>query len=243
VTAYHVVSRQIQKQQDTALVANLKELADELRQAKQELFSIYLKASSILKGGETGTTAVSGEEADPTAAVGTLLEEAAAADAAAEAKRGTGDTEDKLFLDALNDMRRPPSEPEVAPELKVADPKAERMRLRLLAGTAVVMFALCASVWILMASGQATEPEVPTAELPAALAPSRAVIVGPMLYAQVNSWVWDEMTDPQREAHVSEIGESARERGCETVYLTDEKHRDLAQWTAGEGVSLAEAQP
>jgi hypothetical protein len=245
VTAYQVVSDHIQRQQDAALTADIQALADELRRAKQGLFSNYLKVSSIIKGG--GADSAAGGTAEgagtTTIAVGDLLQEAVAADAAAEAQRGKEVTKEKVYLDALNEMRKDSSEPAVAPELVISDPKRERSRLIILSAAAVVMLAACVSVYILTAPGKSADPELSVADLPSALAPSRAVAVGPMLYAQVNSWIWDDMTKPQREARVNEIADSARARGYETVYLTDEKNRDLARWTAGEGITLAKSKP
>jgi hypothetical protein len=230
VTAYQVVSERLQQQQDTALVADLRDMADELRRAKQGLFSCYLKVSSVLKAGASGTDAPGVER---------LLDACAAADVTAEAERGRRVTREELYLDALNDVRKPAAEP--APELELTDPRTEKLRRTVLTVAAVVAGVLCVLAYVFLLPGGAANLELSPSELPPRLVPTRVVAIGSMLYAQVNSWIWEDLDDAQRVQRINEIGDSARMRGYETVYVTDENNRDLARWTVEEGAVLAGA--
>lgn len=235
-SAYHFLSERLQHQQDTALIAGLRGLADELRGAKQSLFSAYLKLSPILNRGAT-------RRKGGTDDVQRLFAESVEADSTAETRRGGKVTEDELFLDALNDVREPDGEPKLAPELVVSDPRRERLRLRILGAIAGVCLVTCVLVYVLLAGDAGAGREISAKDLPPRLVPTEAVAVGPMLYAQVNSWIWNDLDYEQRIAEVKEMGLRAGERGFDSVYLTDENSRDLALWNRTDGATLLDEPP
>lgn len=245
-SAYHFLSGRLQDQQDTALVANLRGLADELRGAKQSLFSTYLKLSPILNKGavrrKSGADPATDEDGKPEN-VQQLFEASVDADSAVESRRGERVTEDELYLDALKDMKRPTVEPELADELVFKDLRRERLRLRILGGIAALCLVGCVLVYGFMLGGAKASNEISAADLPPRLVPTEAVAVGPMLYARVNSWIWDDLDYEQRIAEVREMGIRARERGFESVYLTDENSRDLALWDETDGAELLDEPP
>ena len=138
-------------------------------------------------------------------------------------------------------MRRPEPTPELRPAAR--DSKRERLRLRALIGTATVLFAICVAVSVsVLSETAAMDPELPASELPGKLVPIRAVAVGPMLCTQVSGWVWEDLTASERLQRVEELGASARERGFDTLYVTDENGKDLATWSVSDGASLVDSE-
>ena len=85
--------------------------------------------------------------------------------------------------------------------------------------------------------------KVPLAQLSDTLILSDATSVGPMMYAVVSHWSWDELTDENRLSSVRALGLSAQNEGYETVYLVDENHEQLATWTVDEGAQLVTVPP
>ena len=83
------------------------------------------------------------------------------------------------------------------------------------------------------------ELEAALGDLPTSLAPSEGMAIGPMLYAKISRFLWDEMSTPERIEKVNELGEAATKKGFGSLYLTDEAGVQVALWKPSEGVTLA----
>ena len=235
--AYRVVSRLLQEQQDAAVMAGQRDFLEELRRAKQALFAVYLKVASALNAGTpVSHTGKSAEQKE--AELKKLLARSAAVDALAKADRDKRVTKDEIYLDALKKMRPGKAEIETVPS--VIDLRKERLRKTALGTVAGVLAVACMLIWVFVPGRDGTDLRVPVSELPDSLSVNKAVAVGPMLYAEVDSWIWNDLDKPERLARVNEIGSSARSRGFDTVYLTDEAKTDLAIWNATDGAALVQ---
>jgi DNA-binding phage protein len=240
--AYHIISNRLQQQQDTALVAGLDGFAEQLRSVKHQLFSVYLKLAAVLND-PTGSAAAGTKTVEETRAeLDRLLQECSAAEALAEVARTKHVSRDELYLRALKGMGAP-SAPETRRDFTAIDLKRERLRVRVLASLTGVLLVAFAAVYWLIPRAPAVEPRVATTELPAALSVIDAVAVGPMMYAQVSRWTWDDMTAAEQLSHVKVLAAAVQERGFRTLYITDDEHRDLATWSRDSGVKLVNPEP
>jgi hypothetical protein len=232
--AYHVIAGQLQRQQDTALMAGLTDHAEMVRHTQQSLFATYRELAATLNAG-------AGELAGPGMADGPdlrrLLEESAAQDALADVQLSQRVSEEELYLDALKGAG--PVEVRPASVFTPAyDPGRERLRIRVLSSIAAVLFAACLSVWT-MRLGDGSDPSaVPLDEVSDKLILDQAVSVGPMMYAVVSHWSWQDMSEEERLASVRALGLSAANEGYESVYLVDEAHEELAMWSKSDGAKL-----
>jgi len=245
VTAHTVVSARLQVQQDTALVADLRGFVDKLRAARQDLFSVYRHALATLREGASEI-----EADDPMAGMPTseekieqLFRASASADAEAEARVGKSVTEEELYLGALKRMHGEGSEPELAAELTLADPRIERRRMRILILFAVLLFVSSAGLFVAMLTSRPATHDLAAAELPARLVVTKTIAAAPLLYAQVSRWVWEELGEDERAARVSDLGEEASSRGFDVVFLTDENSVELARWSRADGAQLIRLDP
>jgi hypothetical protein len=240
-TAYRVVSERLQQQQDTALVAGLQDFAEQLRSVKQGLFSTYLRLAAVLQdpAGDAGAAGKKESKQTP-AALEQLLARCSEGDSKAEATKANRVSQDELYVDALKDIREPAARPKTSPVEGADQLRRERLRLRVLTGLAGLLLLVCFTLpWMMPVAGT-VDPRIAVEELPPRLTPIEAVSVGPMMYVQVSRWSWSDLDPSEQVAQVDELGAAARQRGLETVYITDEDGRDLARWTATEGVKLAD---
>jgi len=246
-TAYRVVSDRLQQQQDTALMAGLSEFSEQLRGVKQNLFSMFLKLAAVLKDpAGSMVEPADHDEAAPHAELDRLLARCSEGDAAVEARRSERISDDELYLSALKGLGQ-------AEETSADDPgsvpdgadllRRERRRLRLLGAVAALLLTICFSLPFLLHFGGAREPRIDVEQLPTRLIPIQSIAVGPMMYVQISSWTWGDLDEAERVARVEELGQAARQRGLDTVYVTDEDDHDLARWSRSEGVRLYDFEP
>jgi len=234
-TAHHVIAGRLQKQQDTALLANLTEYAESLRRTQQNLFGAYRELKAALNVTAPGASG----EAD----LELLLKECAAQDALADSQHASRVTEDELYLDALKGVGKSDtktrSKPLFAPTY---DAKRERTRIRVLSTVAAVLFAACVGVWGSRLGGAKDPLAVPVTEMSDTLILDDSYSVGPMMYAVVSHWSWDGMSNEERLGSVRALGLSAANHGYETVYLVDESRNELAVWSKADGARLTGAE-
>lgn len=237
VVAYQVVVGRIQQLQGQALQEGGGSVAASLDRAKQELFPVYREVAAALKQPDRSPVA------DPAEQGGDGIEELRAklssAEQIAAQKRKGMVSEEEIYLAALKKSRQ---QEEAAPAVRpgAAELKRERLRVRILSGIAGVMAIVAITVYAMMLGGGKIELQVPVSELPDDLTVISATAIGPMLYAKVSGAVWERLERTDKVRHVEELGRDAAGRGFETLYITDENHRDLARWTDREGVKLVE---
>jgi hypothetical protein len=229
--AYHVVAGRLKQQQDTALLARLTDYAESLGTAQHNLVAAYQEM----------TAALSAAAPEPTGGIVNdlvhLLEESAAQDALADSQWSQRVTPEELYVDALKGVRPPQvtASPVFAPTY---DPKRERLRIRVLSLIAAVLFAGCLGVWATRLGGKADPTAVPLTEMSDTLILDKAVSIGPMMYAVVSHWSWDNLSNDERLGSVRALGLSAANAGFDTVYLVDESNEELAMWSKDQGAKL-----
>ena len=231
--AYRVVSERLQTLQNQALVAGNKDRANDLSQAQQPLFSAYLKLAAVLRNPDAEP-----ENRTQTPINMTQVRKACAdGEAVAKAFQDKEKATDNLYLNALKRDTGPA--PPAAAVSEDRHRKRERRRFLVLSSVAALLAAVCVLMYVPVLRGKSGDIEVPVSELSSGSGVTRVMAIGPMMYAQVNRRAWDDLTESERIARVNELGESAVSRGFETLYLTDEKRQDLANWTRNGGAKLA----
>jgi hypothetical protein len=235
--AYHVVAGRLQKRQNAALLAGLKDYADGLSRVQQRLFAIYRQLAAALNTGTAGNRDGAGEAGEASADLQLLLDESAAQDDLADAARANRVSDEELYRDALEGVASPQQEPK-----PLFDPRynqaRERVRIRVLSSIAAVLFVACVVVWTLHLDADADPLAVELTEMSDTLILDEAVSVGPMLYVVVSHWSWDSMSNEERLGSARALGLSAANNGYETVYLVDEKRQELAMWSKSDGAKL-----
>jgi len=232
--AYYVVAGRLQKQQDTALLARLTDYAETLGAAQRGLSAAYEELAAALSPAAPGLGDGQGAIVND---LRRLLDESAAQDALAESQWSRRVTAEELYLDALKGVGPPEvtKAPVFAPKY---DPKRERFRIRVLSLIAAVLFAGCLGVWATRLGGETDPTAVPLTEMSDTLILDKAIAIGPMMYAVVSHWSWDNMSDEERLGSVRALGLSAANEGFETVYLVDEGNEELAMWSEDQGAKL-----
>lgn len=235
--AYHVVAGRLKKQQDSALLARLTDYAETLGAARCSLSATYQGLAAALSPAAPGLIGGAEGQGAMVNDLRRLLEESAAEDALADSQWSQRVTAEELYLDALKGVRPPQvtTSPVVAPTY---DPKRERLRIRVLSLIAAVLFAGCLGVWGTRLGGAENPAAVPLSEMSDMLILDKAVSIGPMMYAVVSHWSWDNRSDEERLGSVRALGLSAANAGFDTVYLVDESNEELAMWSEGEGAKL-----
>jgi len=239
-TAYHAVARRLQKQQNDAVLAGLTAYAESLRGIQSSLFSVYRKLTLALHEDAPGA-AVEESVEEKAANLERLLAESAAQDALADAELNQRPAENELCLEALKNTETPVPEP--ASVTKPYDLRRERLRIRILSSIAGALLLVCAAVYATRMRTYEDPLKVPLAELSDTLILTNATSVGPMMYAVVSHWSWDNLTDGERLSSVRALGLSAQNEGYESVYLVDERNEQVATWTIDDGAKLLTEPP
>jgi hypothetical protein len=235
--AYHVVAGRLKQQQDTALLARLTDYAESLGTAQHNLVAAYQEMTAALSaaapepaGGVDGAGGIVNDLLH-------LLEESAAQDALADSQWSQRVTPEELYVDALKGVRPPQvtASPVFAPTY---DPKRERLRIRVLSLIAAILFAGCLGVWATRLGREADPTAVPLTKMSDTLILDKAISIGPMMYAVVSHWSWDNLSNDERLGSVRALGLSAANAGFDTVYLVDESNEELAMWSKDHGAKL-----
>ena len=93
-------------------------------------------------------------------------------------------------------------------------------------------------MWATRLGGEVDPTAVPLSEMSDTLILDKAISIGPMMYAVVSHWSWDNMSNDERLGSVRALGLSAANAGFETVYLVDESNEELAMWSQDRGAKL-----
>ena len=230
--AYRLVLDRLRKQVDAATMAGLGDYASTLRRSQRGLTRTHMRLVGTLNAARPGSVPaeeIFAESID----LRRLLQESAEEDSRADEARDQCVTKEELYLDALKGDQTPD-----VVHLAAYDLKSERKRIRVLTAIAAVLLAGCVGVWSWHLKGAENPLEVPLAEMSDTLILDQAVSVGPMMYAVVSHWSWDDMSVEERLSSVRALGLSAANHGYDTVYLVDEARNDLAMWTKSGGAEL-----
>ena len=242
--AYAVLSEQLQLRQDTALVAGLREFADELSRVKGELFSSYLKLAPALRE-TSGPTDVASEDDTAPAPLDmeSLLEECIQADKLAEAKQSGKVNTDEVYLNALRDLGGEAPVRTTVRQVRKRDVGREKRRLRVMVGIAVILGAIVVLQYGVRLRGAPEEDlRLDVTDFPGKVLLSEALAVGPMMYAETSHFAWDGLTDQQRMRRVEDLALLAGDRGFDKLWLTDENQVHLATWSKNDGTELIQIQ-
>ena len=126
-----------------------------------------------------------------------------------------------------------------APVLAPDSPERRRRRMGVLLGVTGVLLVACLVSYARLSTLQdAPDPRIPLAELDGEMPLRDAMVLGPLMYVKVSRDVWQGMSATDRVAHMNELGSEALERGCDKVYLTDDRSQHLATWTQKDGTQL-----
>jgi len=231
--AYDVFAERLQERQDAALVSGSRETANRLRMAKQGLFSTYLALVAGLKNPEALIPARKAPQAS--ARLEELLERCAEGEAAIDAPPAADPTE-ALCREALHDLAQEPAGS--IEDRSEEDVRRDRQRNVSLAIISGLLFTAALVIYSSLMTRPEFDPVFRADELPPSIHVSRAITIGPMMYAQVNRILWDDLTQAERLSRVEQLGRVANDRGLQTVFLTDEKNANLARWTLSQGPTL-----
>jgi len=228
--AYRLVRGRLRRQVDAATMAGLGDYAATLRRSQRGLTHTHSRLVGILNAARPGSVPadeIFAESID----LRRLIEESADEDSRADEARGQRIRE--LYLDDSKGDQKPS-----VVYLAAYDLKSERKRIRVLTAIAAVALAGCIGVWSWHLKGDVNPLEVPLAEMSDTLILDQAVSIGPMMYAVVSHWRWEDMSVEERLSSVRALGLSAANHGYDTVYLVDEARNDLALWTKNGGAEL-----
>ena len=227
-TAYRVVTKRLQVQQDEAIAASLEEFAKEIRTAKSKLFEAYIQTQPLLRQPQAVEFGPEGE----TRSLAQTLAEAEVADERAGAQK---ERSEELYHNALNSLRqdRAAGRDMNMHPLAVAKRRYKR-KLWVMAGTVMVLAVIAVAVqWLLPAS--IPDPvSVSLKEFQPSLSVIDAKPIGSMLYVRVADW--ENLSVESTRIRTSEIGELASKKGLSMAYVVSTEGQGLAEWHVNGGV-------
>jgi hypothetical protein len=232
--ALESVASRIQVKQDEALVAKVVSLADELRDAGRELFSIKLRLAPILRAPYEDAA---GKE---TVDLREVAELAAEEQAAAGGPRK--ETEDELYLGALKDMhtRKEVQALEARKNEKISDAKRARRRMAVMLVAAGVLAIASAVVNFVILPGSSGAPQEPSVQDLRSVAKTRRVeSAGPLMVTHVDGW--NDLDDDARRTQVEKLGEKVSEGGFQMMFVVNEYGEVAAVWDQKAGGGLVGA--
>jgi len=230
---YQVVAKRLQEQLDNALVAGLEPFAEEMRQVKRNLFSTYLRLSPAIRSDEMEWD---GDAESQRRLSEDVIGKVREAEREAERIRGSRVTKEELYLDALSSMRKPAEKPRVQPV--VAELRRERTRTRILVGIAAILFIAAVAVYLVLPGVSSMHTNVYPSTFQQTLPVTDVTVAGPMVFASVSSWYWEELERPEKLHKLEELGKRAARREYQMVYLMDENSEQLGVWSISQGARL-----
>lgn len=245
-TAYRFVSRQLQHRQDTALRAGLRDFAEAVRHSQRSLFSTYLELAPVLN--RTGKREVevrddANGKVDTAENLDRLLRACQLSEAIADSERKSQVSNEELYVKALKKIESGEGDYAEVRNVDPGDAVRERRRLGILSAVAGVLLVACVAVYGGRIGRDRPDMAIAPADLGIELELISAMPVGPMMYAQVSHWTWDDLEEADHRRGLEQLGLAAFNRGFVTVYLTDENNRQLGIWTKVGGAKLSAAPP
>lgn len=209
---------------------------EDLRHAQQRLFAAYRELAKVIQAGPLPVTNESAEtEPDPDhderlrEEIEQAAREGAEVDAEKEAKQDT-------LREAASDNARPASVANV-PKRKT-DLDRERRRKKILYGVAAALAPIAVLTNVLLYDREDNVP-LPTPEQFSSAMPVRDVVPAlTILQAEVSTFVWDSMSDPERLQKVNEMAAAAAENGYTDLHIVDEQQVERARWSKHRGAEL-----
>jgi hypothetical protein len=231
--AYQVLSKRMQTDQDTSRSSGQDALVQQLSAAQQGLFAIYLQLTAAVRN-PSGDVAA---EEDPEARA-RLLQQLEKAEQSSG--QGGHEKEDAL-LDALTAMRDGRNRvAEVALPASAGSVQREKLRRRVLVGVAAVLavVAVAVNVFLMSRGGRATPIEVRAGDFRSAMPLNTVTPVGVTMFSEMSRNEWKAMPTAERDQRLQQLGSLAQARGFQRVLLLDQDKKELARWSAKNGVRI-----
>lgn len=204
--------------------ARTRQSANRLDEARRSLFAAYLDLSKALAG----------HPAELGASVREQILEAEQAGAAVDAER---QTTQGLMRDATAGVERPPAAELVLPP-DMQDVIRERRRRKVLIGVAATLVPVALTANIVYYRGFGRPPAAAPDFLSAAMPVQQIMPIGRALYSQVSTFLWEDLTEPERRDKVVELGRLAAQRGYQVLIVVDEARRERARWSVTKGAEV-----
>jgi len=235
VNAYHVLMKRMQAQQDAARSEGADELVQETSAAQRALFAVYLELTATVRN-PAGKAATEDDE-EAAAARDRLLREIQEVEDAGMAP--SEQVKDEVLLEALTAMRNHVNEPAaVVIPAGARRKKQEKLRRYALVATTGILavVALVVNITFMMESDRAPDPiQVQASQFTSAMPVNKVTAVGPMMFAEVPAWTWEQMSAVERRGKVQEMGRLGEQEGFIGVLLTDDNKKELATWSERNG--------
>ncbi|MCP3980103.1 MAG: hypothetical protein GY716_12425 [bacterium] len=226
---YQVLAAHLQVAQDSALQQGNDPLSQAVSGIQREVFSVYLKLTTALRGGDPQAGA------QPSATeLESLRARVAAAEQEAQKVRSESVDPEQVVLDALTGMKDRRTRPaETMPDGYEQLQRERKTRFVLVAVAGALAVGVLVSFLLRTQSSGAIE--VTPADF-SIMAVSEAKPVGKMLYTRVTGW--SELALPERMDRVQEMGRLAAAKGFRLVYVVDHVGENVAVWSRQNGARL-----
>ena len=195
-----------------------------LDEERRKLFAAYLGLSQSLAG----------HPAEIEASVQEQILEAELTGAAVDRAMSS---REELLRDAATGGERPaPVAVELPPDMQ--DVIRERRRKRILIGIVAGLVPVALTANLLTFAHRTVAPTTASDFVASSVPVQEVVPVGPMLYCQVATVLWADLSDAEKAQKVTGLGKFAAQRGFRALIVVDENRRELARWTADGGAKV-----
>jgi len=195
-----------------------------LDEERRKLFAAYLGLSQSLAG----------HPAEIEASVQEQILEAELTGAAVDRAKSS---REELLRDAATGGERPaPVAVELPPDMQ--DVIRERRRKRILIGIVAGLVPVALTANLLTFAHRTVAPTTASDFVASSVPVQEVVPVGPMLYCQVATVLWADLSDAEKAQKVTGLGKFAAQRGFRALIVVDENRRELAWWTADGGAKV-----
>ena len=196
----------------------------QLDAARKRLFTTYLGLAKALAG----------ETIEATTEVRESILAAEREGAAIDAEKAQ--TADALKSATAEEAAAAPAEAVTPPNAK--DLIRERRRKKVLTSVMAALVPVAIGVNLYFLPRKTAGALVELQPLNAAMPVSTAMPIGGVLYSQTASFLWDGMSDAERNRRVTDLGKIAVRQGYRTVVVVDDTRTERAYWTATGGAML-----
>ncbi|TDI11893.1 MAG: hypothetical protein E2P04_06960 [Acidobacteria bacterium] len=236
LNAYHVLSKRMQSDQDTARSEGQDDLVQDLSAAQQALFAVYLELTAAVRNPAGAAV----DEDDPAAveARRRLLQQVQEAEESSAAReRG----KEEVLLEALTAVRDGRTHnPEAQLPPGARSMRRERLRRRILLGVtaALTVTAVAVNVLLMTRGGRAVPVEIKAGEFSAAMSLNAVTPLGSTMFSETSASAWESMPEEERMQRLQDLGSLAQEKGFKRVVLLDDDRNELARWSVRDGVHV-----
>lgn len=234
--AYSHLSARLQKRYAAQLADGDRDGSELNSRTQKRLFESYRRLSQLLTDVAFGSKTEETDEAeayDPHAGLRERIEDA---EQVAEGVRAEKAAQEDLLEEAVG--RASTGETAARPDdLRSGNGHGE-LRRRILTAIAGGLLVVAVATNLAIYRGTEHEPPDPSVALNAVMPMDEILPVGEMIFSEIPALLWSSMSDAERRANVDQVGRIAAQHGFTTAYLFDEERREVARWTADDGVEL-----